>query len=448
MSGGPTDPDHAMERSTVRKAGMRLIWFLILLYLLNNIDRTNVGFATLTMSKSLGLTAQTFGTAVGVFYVGYLLCEIPSNILFAKFGARRSLARMAIVSGFVTMLTALVQGPVSFYALRFLLGVAEAGYLPGIVLFLSFWFPKAYRARFNALFMLSLPLGFIVSSAMAGTILGLDGTWGLAGWQWLFLLEGGPAVAAGFICLAYLTDNPKDARWLSADQRGWLADTLAAEARDAVVERASFWRTVSNPIVLACAAIYWALNFGLVTLTTWTPTVIKTFGLSDHQVGFVSMIAPLGGGAAMLLWSRASDRSGERVLNTSAALIVGAAGWAIAAATDKPFVIVTGFVLAAIGVYSTYALSFSISQTYIARAERPVAIATIGVLGNLGGVLTPILVGHIRDVTHSFSGGFLVTAVMMALGAAIALTLRRLIASGTPPVRATRPQSRKAAGNV
>jgi len=417
----------AIERATVRKAGARLIWFLILLYLLNNIDRTNVGFATLTMSKALGLTAQTFGTAVGIFYVGYLLCEIPSNLMFARFGARLSLARMAVVSGLITMLTALVHGPTGFYVLRFLLGVAEAGYLPGIVLFLSFWFPKAYRARINALFMLSLPLGFTVSSALAGSILSLNGAWGVAGWQWLFLLEGAPAVLCGFVCLRYLTDYPKDAKWLSAEQRLWLGKTIAAEAKDVVVARAGFWSVVTSRVVLTCGAVYWALNFGLVTLTTWTPTVIKSFALTDHQVGFVSMLAPLSGAACMLLWSRASDRSGERVVNTALALCVGAAGWALAALATSPVLVVAGFIVAAAGVYSTYALSFSISQTYIGRAQRPVAIAAIGVIGNVGGVLTPIIVGRARDLTGSFTTGFLVTAAMMAISAAIAFTLRHYL---------------------
>ncbi len=432
MSGAALHQPSPIERATVRKAGLRLVWFLILLYLLNNIDRTNVGFATLTMSRALGLTAQTFGTAVGVFYVGYLLCEIPSNLAFARFGARRSLARMAVASGCVTMLTAFVQGAGGFYALRFLLGVAEAGYLPGIVLFLSFWFPKAYRARINALFMLSLPFGFTVSSALAGSILSLDGTLGMAGWQWLFLLEGAPAVLIGCVSLFYLTDYPKDASWLSAEQRRWLGDTLAAEAQDVVVRRPGFWNIATSRVVLTCAAIYWALNFGLVTLTTWTPTVIKTFGLSNHEVGLVSMVAPLLGAGAMLLWSRASDRSGERVVNTSLALLVGAAGWTLAALAASPALVVAGFVMAAAGVYSTYALSFSISQTYIARSDRAVAIATIGVLGNLGGVLTPIIVGRTHDLTHSFTTGFLVTAAMMALGSGIAFTLRSHLGRAEP----------------
>ncbi len=428
MSDAALHHPSTVESATVRKAGVRLIWFLILLYLLNNIDRTNVGFATLTMSKALGLTAQTFGTAVGVFYLGYLLCEIPSNLMFQKFGARRSLARMAIASGLVTMVTAFVQGPIGFYVLRFLLGVAEAGYLPGIVLFLSFWFPRAYRARINALFMLALPLGFTVSSALAGSILSLDGTFGVAGWQWLFLLEGAPAVLTGIVCLRYLTDYPKDARWLADDQRRWLTDTMAAEAEQAARQagsvRPGFWSIVTSRVVLTCGAVYWALNFGLVTLTTWTPTVIKTFGLTNHEVGMVSMIAPLLGAAVMLLWSRSSDRSGERVVNTTLALLLGAGGWTLAALAPSPVLVVVGFVLAAMGVYSTYALSFSISQTYIARADRAVAIAAIGVLGNIGGVLTPIIVGRTRDMTGSFTTGFLITAAMMAISAAIAFTLR------------------------
>jgi ACS family tartrate transporter-like MFS transporter len=415
----------SLERRAIRKAALRLIWFLILLYLLNNIDRTNVGFAALTMNHALGLSAQMFGISVGIFYCGYLLFEIPSNLIFVRIGARRSLARMAIASGCVTVLTALVRGPLSFYALRFLLGIAEAGYLPGIVLYLSYWFPSAYRARFNALFMLSLPLAFTLSSALAGTILGMDGTLGLAGWQWLFILEGSPAVVAGIVALFYLSDSPKDASWMPLAERQWLQATLAAEAAASTIQHhKKFAGILLDPVVLTSAMIYCALNFGLVTLTAWTPTVIKTFDLPYREVGFVSMIAPLVGAVAMILWGRESDRKGERVVNTGLALLVGAVGWALAALAHAPGWIVCGFVLAAVGIYSTYAISWAIPQTYIARENRALAIAVVGVLGNLGGIFVPMIVGTLRTATHNFTAAFLVIATVMALGALVTFRLK------------------------
>lgn len=435
---GRADEDHAtadpVERAAIRRAAAHLIWFLVLLYLLNNIDRTNVGFATLTMNKDLGLSAQTFGVAVGIFYLGYLLCEIPSNILLVKVGARRSLARMAIGSGLITMLTAFVQGPISFYILRFLLGVAEAGYLVGIVLYLSYWFPTAYRARYNALFMLSLPLAFTVSSALAGAILGLDGTFGIAGWQWLFLLEGAPAVVAGFVSLWYLADYPKDAAWLSDAERRALAAAMSREgpprAKEAHVARMvrELPTLLRNPVVMTCGMIYLALNFGLISLTSWAPSVISTFGLPVTQVGFVTMIAPLTAAVIMIFWGRWSDQRQERVINTTVALFIGAAGWALAALAQTPVLVVCGFVLAAIGVYATYAISFAISQTYVSPESRPVAIALIGVLGNIGGVFVPMIVGYIKTATGSFSAGFLLVAAVMALAGALTYRLKGILA--------------------
>lgn len=440
MDVAPSQPDQdqgaepSEERNAVRRAALHLIWFLVLLYLLNNIDRTNVGFATLTMNKDLGLSAQTFGVAVGIFYLGYLFCEIPSNIILAKIGARRSLARMAISSGLVTMLTAFVQGPISFYIVRFLLGVAEAGYLVGIVLYLSYWFPAAYRARYNALFMLSLPLAFSLSSALAGTILGLNGTFGIAGWQWLFLLEGTPAVIVGIISLWYLADRPRDAAWLSEAQRRALETALAKDAPPQAKEAhvARMLRELPiflrNPVVMTCGMIYLALNFGLISLTSWMPSVISTFGLPVTQVGFVTMIAPLTAAVVMVFWGRWSDQRQERVVNTSVALFIGAAGWALAALAQTPVLIVCGFVLAAIGVYATYAISFAISQTYVAPESRPVAIALIGVVGNIGGVFVPMIIGYIKTTTGSFSAGFLMVAAVMAIAGVLTYRLKGVIA--------------------
>jgi ACS family tartrate transporter-like MFS transporter len=420
-----------------------LIWFLILLYLLNNMDRTNVGFAALTMNRDLGLTAQSFGFAVGMFYVGYLFCEIPSNIILSIAGARRSLARLAIGSGLATMLTAFVQGPISFYFARFVLGVTEAGYLVGIVLYLTYWFPSAYRARLNALFMLSLPLAFTLSSGIAGLILELDGTLGQAGWQWLFILEGAPAVLAGLFALVYLCDSPHQATWLSDEERRSLEQSLAREGQPArkphgIAALKEIPKLLRNPVVLISGAIYFALNFGLISLTTWMPTAIKSFGgLSNKEVGFVTMLAPLTAAVGMILWSRFSDLREERFVNTTCALLVGAAGWAIAGVAGNPVVVVIGFILAAIGVYATYAISFAIPQTYVAYENRPIAIATVGVIGNVGGVFVPMIVGALRTATGSFTSGFLLVAGVMTAAALITFAFRTNVIKASPPRQAS-----------
>jgi ACS family tartrate transporter-like MFS transporter len=413
-----------VERQTMRKATVRLVWCLIVLYLLNVVDRSNVGFAALTMNKDLGLTAQMFGMSVGVFYVGYILFEIPSNILFAKIGARRSLARMAIGSGLLTMMSALAHNPLSFYILRFLLGVAEAGYLPGIVLYLSYWFPAAYRGRINALFMLAIPMSYVVSSAFAAPILALNGTWGIAGWKWLFILEGLPAVAMGVFCFFYLTDSPAKVSWLTEEERNWLTTTLAAEAAMSVSQPGvGILRLATNPIVLTSAAIYFALNLGIVSLPYWLPTLARSYGLSTREISLVTALPPLVGAIAMQFWGRISDRSQRRALHTGLALLVGAVGWGVSALSRGPVFALGGLVFAAIGIFSTYALSWTIPQTYLPKEIRPVAIAVVGVLGNIGGATIPVVVGRLHDATGNFVSGFLVISIGMALAAVFSFRL-------------------------
>jgi ACS family tartrate transporter-like MFS transporter len=413
--------DEVVKRRAIRRASLRLVWFLILLYLLNNIDRTNVGFAALTMNAAIGLTAQTFGVAVGMFYVGYLLFEIPSNVVLAKTGARASLARMAIGSGLACASTAFIQTPTMFYIARFMLGVTEAGYLVGIVLYLSYWFPAEYRARLNALFMLSLPLAFTLSSAIAGSILSLDGWLGVAGWQWLFIIEGLPAVFAGIFTLFYLDNRPRDAAWLSEEEKTALENAVAREGHVTERKAAAMFkelpRLLSDPVVVVGGIIYFGLNFGIISLTSWMPSVVQTFGLSHHNVGFVTMIAPLTAAVAMIIWSRWSDLRQERVMNTAIAQFVGAAGWVLVALSKDPVWITAGFVIAAIGVYTTYAISFAITQTYVAPESRPVAIALVGVIGGIGGVFVPMIVGALRTASGNFTSGFLVVAAAMTVSA-------------------------------
>ncbi|MCP2091751.1 UNVERIFIED_ORG: ACS family tartrate transporter-like MFS transporter [Paraburkholderia sediminicola] len=423
-SGSPVSTAVDVERRTIRKATLRLIWCLVLLYLLNVVDRSNVGFAALTMNKELGLTAQMFGMSVGLFYVGYILCEIPSNILFSKVGARRSLARMAVGSGLVTMMSALAHNPISFYALRFLLGVAEAGYLPGIVLYLTYWFPAAYRARINALFMLAIPFSYVVSSALAAPILSLDGALGLPGWKWLFILEGLPAAAMGVFCYFYLTDTPSKARWLTDEERAWLAATLEKEVPATQMHSGtSILRMLGNPVVLTSASIYFALNLGIVSLPYWLPTLARSYGLTTREISVVSALPPLAGAVAMQLWGKLSDRSGRRAWHTGVALTVGAAGWIVCAVSHEPLLALGGLVFAAVGIFSTYALSWTIPQTYLPQDVRPIAIAVVGVLGNIGGATIPVVVGRLHDLTGTFLAGFLVIGVGMALAAVFSFRL-------------------------
>jgi len=281
--------------------------------------------------------------------------------------------------------------------------------------------------------MLSMPVAFSISGATAGFILGFNGDLGLAGWQWLFLLEGAPAVIVGLVALRYLDDRPRDAAWLTPEEAQALEDAIA---RDYPVRPrhlkpmemlGELPKLLRDPVVMSCGMIYLALNFGLLSLTSWTPSVIRTFGLPVREASFLTMVVPLIAAVAMVLWGRFSDRGEERIGNTTFSLLLAAAGWALAASAQNPAIVFVGFVLAAIGVYATYAISFTIPQTYVEPASRPVAIALIGVIGNVGGVFVPMIIGYIRTATGSFSMGFLLIAAVMAMAAFTTYRLKGIV---------------------
>ncbi len=271
-----------LETRVLRKVTLRIVPFIMLLYFVAFIDRVNIGFAALTMNKDIGLSPTVFGFGAGIFFWGYFLFEVPSNLALDKFGARLWIARVMISWGLVSGAMAFVQGPTTFYALRFLLGVAEAGFFPGIILYLSYWFPARQRAAVTALFMAAAPLSTVLGSPVSGALLGMDGLLGLKGWQWLFLLEAVPAVLLGFVVLAYMTDRPEQAKWLAKDERAWLVRTMNVElASKAAVASHSIWRGLADIRVLALALVYFGTSAGLYTLGVWAPQIIKQFGLSS-----------------------------------------------------------------------------------------------------------------------------------------------------------------------
>lgn len=302
----------------------------MLLYFFAFLDRVNVGFAALTMNKAIGLTPYTFGWGAGIFFIGYFLFEIPSNLLLAKVGARIWITRIMISWGFVSACTALVQGPSSFMIVRFLLGVAEAGFFPGVILYLTYWFPARYRAQIIALFFAANPISSAIGSPLSGFILALNGLLGFAGWQWLFILEGIPSILLGFITLRYLTDRPERAEWLSTDERDWLVNELTKEqaAREARYKY-NLWQTLTNGYVLVLGFIYFAVVTANNGLVLWQPQIVKTFGLSDQQIGLVNAIPFVIGIVAMLVWGRHADKNREYRMHLSSACFVAGAGLAV-----------------------------------------------------------------------------------------------------------------------
>ncbi len=307
------------------------------LYFLAILDRGNISFAALQMNKDLGLNAEMFGISVGIMYFTYAIFEIPSNILLARYGARVTLTRIAVLWGIATVLMAFTRGPWSLYTFRGFLGFAESGLFPGVMLLLSMWFPFKYRARYNAMFNYAVPISYIFASLISGAILELDGTFGLPGWKWLFVLEGAPPIVLGIIGVFYLTDRPQQATWLSADQRSWLIGALEHDAKaTGVVHGEGVLRTITKPMVLLFGFCNFGLFCGLASLFPWLPQIIKTFGLPVSQVGLVTAIPPIAGLIGMIALSRHSDRVGERFYYAVMTFVIAAAGFAIAAFATSP----------------------------------------------------------------------------------------------------------------
>ena len=409
----------------VRKVAWHLMWFVMALYFLAILDRGNISFAAISMNKDLGLNAQMFGIAVGVMYFTYSMFEIPSNLILGRFGARVTLTRIAILWGIATVLMAFTRGPWSLYAFRAFLGFAESGLFPGVMLFLSLWFPFAYRARYNAMFSYAVPISYIFGSLISGAILELDGVLNIAGWKWLFIIEGAPTILLGAIGIFYLTDRPREANWLTPQEKTWLAAEIERDARKmGVVHDRSLLRTLTNPTVLLFALSNFGLFCGLASLFSWLPQIVKTFGLANSQVGMVTAIPALSGLIGMILLSRHSDRVGERFIYSCCTLLLAAAGFVIAAFAANPILIIVGFMVANVGIYSTQAVFWTIPQSYLSRDSAPGAIGLIGMLGSIGGALIPVVIGRIRDSTGSFTGGFLVVSATLIIGAGSVMVTR------------------------
>ena len=295
----------------------------MLLYFIAFIDRVNIGFASLTMNKDLGFSPSVFGFGAGIFFLGYFLFEVPSNLILEKVGARIWIARVMITWGLISSGMAFVQGSTSFYVLRFLLGAAEAGFFPGIILYLSYWFPARKRAAVTALFMAAAPLSTALGSPISGALLEMHGLLGLAGWQWMFLIEAVPALILGVVVLFYMTDRPEKAKWLADDERAWLVNEMNAErAAKSGTASHSIWRGLADPKVLALSLVYFGTSAGLYTLGIWAPQIIKEFGLTSLQVGFLNAIPATLAVVAMVLWARHSDRTGERKWHVVAACLL------------------------------------------------------------------------------------------------------------------------------
>ncbi|HAE63506.1 MFS transporter [Acinetobacter johnsonii] len=416
--------DMDIEKRTLRKITWRIVPFIMILYLIAYIDRVNIGFAAITMKEDLGFTASILGFGAGIFFLGYFLFEVPSNIILHKVGARIWIARVMVTWGIIAGGMAFVESSTSFYVMRFLLGVAEAGFFPGIILYLSYWFPARNRAGVIALFMAAAPIATAIGSPISAALLEMHGIMGLAGWQWMFLIEAIPAVILGVVVFFYMTDRPEKAAWLKPDEREWLVKTMQAEdANKGGQQHHSILRGLANPRVLALALIYFGTSAGLYTLGIWAPQIIKELGVSSMTVGLLNAIPPIISVVAMILWSRHSDKTNERTWHVALACLTAAVGLAIAASTGSMFGLIAALTIVNVGISCSKPPLWSMPTMFLSGAAAATGIATINSIGNLGGFAGPAMIGWVKDQTGSFAGGLYFVAGLLILSTVLTLVL-------------------------
>ena len=425
-----------IERATIRTVAWRLLPLVFLLYLLSLVDRVNVGFAALTMNKDLGLTPYTYSLGVAAFFFGYIPCEVPSNLILERIGARRWIGRIAITWGIAASAMALVSGERSFLLVRFLLGIAEAGLFPGMLLYLTYWFPRAYRARVNAALVLAIPAAGAIGAPAATSLLELNGLFGLAGWKWMFLVEGIPTVLLGVVVLRLLTDRPANAAWLPPENRAWLEATLARERAsvEAIHSQLSVWRGLVDPRVLLLCFTYFAFGTISYSMGYFLPLIVKGWGMSNFAVGWIVAVPSLIGISAMISGSYFADRIEDKRPMLSAMMIVCAFGWigmGFLATSAWALIAVT---LVEIGIGIARPMFWTMPPLFLSGSAMAGAIALISVFANFGGIIGPVVIGWIKTTTNSFSGGLYYVACC-AFVSAIAIVMLR---TAPRPARAPR----------
>jgi ACS family tartrate transporter-like MFS transporter len=413
--------DRTLERSTMRKVYLRLLPFAVLSYVLAYIDRINVSFAGLTMRGDLGMSAGTFGFAVGLFYWGYFIFEVPSNVILEKVGARIWIARIMITWGVLAGLTAVVTDSTTFAIVRFLLGVAEAGFFPGIILYFTYWFPSHHHARIVSGFLVGLPVAVAIGAPISTALLGLDGLFGLKGWQVMYIAEAIPTVVIGVITFFVLTDKPEQAKFLTAEERNWLVAKIATERRATeAVRKFTLWQALYNPKVLLLALNYLGIVTASLGMLIFIPQIIKSLGNSSNMmVGWLTMIPYICGGIAMVVWGRISDRMNERRWNLFIGCVFSTVGLVIAAMTMGTWWALVGMSIAAMGFYGSKGPFFAMPPMFLSGAGLAAGIAWINSIGNLGGFFGPWYVGVMKDITGGYAGGLYGLALLGLVAALV-----------------------------
>jgi ACS family tartrate transporter-like MFS transporter len=407
-----------------RRIALRLIPLLMLLYFVAFLDRVNISFAALTMNRDIGISASLFGIAAGMFFFGYFLFELPSNLILVRIGARRWIACIMFVWGIVSVSTALVHGPVEYIALRFLLGAAEAGFFPGIILYLTFWLPPAVRSSIISVFVAAIPLSNLVGAPISAHILLMNNQLGIKGWQWLFLLEGAPAVVISLFVPILLPSRPEEVHWLSAEEKQQIArDLREAEPPHAEASHSVLQMFAAQPAIYAWSFVYFCLTIGIYGLGFWIPTVLVSHGMTLRQLSWAAALPYLIAILGALWWNRRSDRLGERRVHLAGAYVAAAAGFLLAAFAPNAAIAITGFSCAAAGVIAAMPVFWSASTLELAGPLLASHIAVINSLGNLGGFAGPALMGWLHQSTHSYLAGLVSIAAVLLLGALTAAKL-------------------------
>jgi ACS family tartrate transporter-like MFS transporter len=414
-----------IEHRAFMKAAWRLVPFVTIGYLLNYMDRNNVGFAALTMNRATGLTATQFGFGAGVLFFGYSFFEIPSNIALYRFGARRWIARIMITWGLVSAATAFVRGPQSWYLLRFLLGVAEAGFFPGITFYLATWFPAEYRARMLAWFLVAIPASTVVGGPMSGLVLQLDGIGGLAGWQWLFIIEGLPAALMGLAALRVLPDGPEDAPFLTADERRLVRARIDAERRERETRR--LLPALMDPRVLVLTVAQFGFTAGSYGVGIWLPQIMRDARLSNLTIGFLTGACYIVASVAMIAWAAWVDHSGRKIKNLALACLVAAGGLVIAIVTSSFWWSLLWITIALSGITSARAIFWTIPTRFLTGLAAAGGLAFINSVATLGGFVGPYAMGWLRDATGSFSAGLMAMAGLLVLATLMSWSLKLFV---------------------
>ncbi|NUU31273.1 MFS transporter [Arthrobacter sp. C9C5] len=432
-----------LGQTTLRKVRRRLMPLIVLLYFVAYLDRNNVGFAKLGMQGDIGLTEAAYGLGAGIFFLGYALLEIPSNGGMYRYGARKWIARILISWGIFATAMFLVNGETTFYIIRFLLGAAEAGFFPAILFYLTLWFPAAQRVTVLGIFILAQPVSNALGAPVSGMLLGLEGVAGLHGWQWLYIIEGIPAIVLGVITPFVMTDRPEHAKWLKPEERDWLATTMSKElAEKQKSGNHNFLAGLKDPRTLAYSALYFGLVCGIYGLGLWMPTIVKALGKFDTvQVGFIVFIPYAIAAVFVYFWSKRSDRTGNRVWHASASMVLAAVGL-LGAGYLLPVNAVLAMVfltLAAMGIYSAIAPFLAMPSAALTGAAAAAGLAMVNSLGNLGGFVAPYIVGILKDATGNSQSGLTFLAACLAITAVATYLYARKRPEGVSAPRATAP---------